>query len=97
MFALTDSNLDYFKRNMTKADLIKAQQQGVTIYDLARAAHLGGAKNALKALRGQGNAKDMNGTSVLDYMRGSSKGRSDLERQGFVPIYDNTGIDIDLQ
>ena len=39
----------------------------------------------------------MNGTSVLDYMRGSSKGRSDLERQGFVPINDNTDIDIDLQ
>lgn len=97
MFALTDSNLDYFKRNMTKADLIKAQQQGVTIYDLARAAHLGGAHNALKALRGQGNAKDINGTSVLNYMKGSGKGRSDLERQGFVSIYDNTGTDIDLQ
>ena len=39
----------------------------------------------------------MNGTSVLDYMRGSGESRSDLERQGFVPIYDNTGIDIDLQ
>jgi hypothetical protein len=36
----------------------------------------------------------MNGTSVLDYMRGSNRSKSDLERQGFVPIYDNTGIDL---
>ena len=68
MYKMSDANMDYLRRNMTENDLKLAQQKGIDIYGLMAGAHLGGAKNALKALRGTKNAKDMNGTSILSYM-----------------------------
>ena len=69
MFKLTDANLDYFKKNLTKEDWAKADRMGIDIYGLLAGAHLGGVNGALNALRGKGNAKDSNGTSVMHYMK----------------------------
>lgn len=69
MFKLTDGNLDYFKKNLTKEDWAKADRMGIDIYGLLAGAHLGGVKGALNALRGKSNAKDSNGTSVMHYMK----------------------------
>jgi len=68
MYKLSDANMDYFRKNMTERDLKLAEQMGIDIYGLMAGAHLGGPKNALAALRGGRNAKDKNGTSVLNYM-----------------------------
>lgn len=69
LYRLNDSNMEYFKRNMTAQDRKKAQQLGIDIYGLIAGAHLGGARNALRALRGSANNRDANGTSVMNYMR----------------------------
>lgn len=69
LYKLNDSNLEYFERNMTERDYKKAQELGIDIYGLMAGAHLGGAKNVMRVLRGQSNAKDANNTSVLGYMK----------------------------
>ena len=93
MYKMSDANMDYLRRNMTENDLKLAQQRGIDIYGLMAGAHLGGAKNALKALRGTGNAKDMNGTSVLSYMTRFSQTPSKVSVEGsMIPIVDNTGL-----
>ena len=92
MYRMTDANMDYLRRNMTTADLKKADELGIDIYGLMAGAHLGGAKNALKALRGTKNAKDMNGTSVMNYMTRFSQTTPRVTgiEGGMIPIIDNT-------
>ena len=68
MYKLTNNNLNYLNKNLTKKDWEKADALGIDMYGMLAGAHLGGAGNVLKALRGKGNAKDMNGTSVMKYM-----------------------------
>lgn len=68
LYRMQDANMNYFKKNLTKEDLVRANQLGIDIYGLMAGAHLEGAKGALNALRGKNNAKDANGTSVLSYM-----------------------------
>ena len=68
MFKLSDANMEYFRKNLTEKDLKLAQQKGIDLYGLMAGAHLGGAANAIAALRGTRNTKDNNGTSVLSYM-----------------------------
>lgn len=68
MYKLTGNNLNYLNKNLTKEDWKKADALGIDMYGMLAGAHLGGAGNVLKALRGKGNAKDMNGTSVMKYM-----------------------------
>ncbi len=69
MFALLNSNVDYFKRNMTNEDYEKMSDLGIDQYGLLAGAHLGGAKRALDTLRGISNKKDMNGTSIMSYFK----------------------------
>ena len=69
MYKLSDSNMEYFRKNLTKDDIHRAESMGIDIYGLMAGAHLGGVGNAIKALRGQGNAKDINNSSVLGYMK----------------------------
>ena len=61
--------MEYFRKNLTKDDIHRAESMGIDIYGLMAGAHLGGVGNAIKAIRGQGNAKDMNNSSVLGYMK----------------------------
>lgn len=68
MYKLTGNNLNYLNKNLTKEDWKRADALGIDMYGMLAGAHLGGAGNVLKALRGKGNAKDMNGTSVMKYM-----------------------------
>ena len=92
-YALMDSNMEYFKKNMTQQDLKRAQQLGIDIHGLSAGAWLGGAPNALKALRGQGNPKDINNTSVLNYMmQFSQTPRTNAELRGYTPIVDNVTL-----
>lgn len=73
MFKMSDANMKWFKKNLTKQDLQKAEELGIDIYGLMAGAHLGGVKGVVRALRGTSNAKDMNGTSVLNYMTSFSQ------------------------
>ena len=75
-YNLFDSNLAYLSKNMTKKDWETAKKNGIDIYGLMGGAHLGGPGNVIKALRGKGNAKDKNGTSVLSYMQRFSQSYS---------------------
>ena len=47
----------------------------IDMYGLLGGAHLGGVGGVVRALRGKGNAKDMNGSSVLGYMTKFSQSR----------------------
>ena len=77
MYKLTGNNLNYLNKNLTKEDWKRADALGIDMYGMLAGAHLGGAGNVLKALRGKGNAKDMNGSSVMGYMtRFSQKGKT---------------------
>lgn len=76
MYNLVGNNLNYFNKNLTKKDWERANALGIDMYGMLAGAHLGGAGNVLKALRGQGNAKDMNGSSVLGYMTKFSQSKS---------------------
>ena len=76
MYNLVDNNLNYFNKNLTKKDWERANALGIDMYGMLAGAHLGGASNVLKALRGQGNAKDTNGSSVMGYMTKFSQSRS---------------------
>lgn len=69
MFTLLNSNVDYFRRNLTEDDYKKMSELGIDQYGLLAGAHLGGAKNALKTLRGESNKKDANGTSIMSYFK----------------------------
>ena len=77
MYKLTGNNLNYLNKNLTKEDWKRAEALGIDMYGMLAGAHLGGAGNVLKALRGKGNAKDMNGSSVMGYMtRFSQRGKT---------------------
>ena len=77
MYKLTGNNLNYLNKNLTKEDWKRADALGIDMYGMLAGAHLGGAGNVLKALRGKGNAKDMNGSSVMGYMtRFSQRGKT---------------------
>lgn len=69
VFDLTQQHLQQLSANMTEQDYRKAEQYGIDMYGLAAGAHLGGPGGVLRVLRGKGNPKDSNGTSVLQYMQ----------------------------
>lgn len=69
MYKLTESNIQYFNRNATSEDKKRMEELGIDIYGWLAGAHLGGAGNALRALRGESNNKDMNGTSIMHYFK----------------------------
>lgn len=50
-----------------------AKQQGITEEGIMAGVWLGGPRGVKRALRGKGNAKDSNGTSVMGYMIKFSK------------------------
>lgn len=96
LFKLQDANMEYFKKNMTKKDLARANELGIDIYGLVAGAHLGGAPNALKALRGISNAKDANNSSVLGYMKKFSQSSLPASRErGMIPIVDNVKLPVE--
>ena len=67
-YKLAGNNLDYLNKHLTKKDWERAKALGIDIFGLMAGAHLGGVGGVVRALRGQGNAKDSNGTSVMNYM-----------------------------
>lgn len=69
MYKLTEANIQYFNRNATSEDKKRMEELGIDIYGWLAGAHLGGARNALKALRGQSNHKDDNGTDIMSYFK----------------------------
>ena len=69
MYKLTEANIQYFNRNATSEDKKRMEELGIDIYGWLAGAHLGGARNALKALRGESNHKDDNGTSIMSYFK----------------------------
>ena len=69
MYKLTEANIQYFNRNATAEDKKKMKELGIDFYGWLAGAHLGGARNALKALRGESNHKDDNGTSIMSYFK----------------------------
>ena len=68
MYKLTGNNLKYLHKNLTEKDWEWANKRGIDMYGMLAGAHLGGVGNVVKAIRGKGNAKDMNGSSVIGYM-----------------------------
>ena len=87
MYKLVGSNLDYFNKNLTAKDWKRAEELGIDKYGLLAGAHLGGVGNVVKALRGTGNAKDMNGSSVLGYMTKFSQRGKAPSASNSVPVF----------
>lgn len=55
--------------SLSEEDRQLARQRGFSEEALMAGVWLGGPGGVKKALRGKGNAKDSNGTSVLQYMK----------------------------
>ena len=93
MYKLVGNNLNYLNKHLTKKDWERASQLGIDTYGLLAGAHLGGVGNVVKALRGKGNAKDMNGSSVMGYMtKFSQKGPSRPITVGDAPMMQEVSI-----
>ena len=69
MFKLMTQNIKDLKRLLKEKELNKAKELGINDFGLLAGAHLGGVGGVLKVLRSEGNPKDSNGTSVLQYMK----------------------------
>lgn len=65
---LMKSYMGILSQTLTEDDIKKAKQKGITEEGLMAGVWLGGPGHVKEALRNKGNAKDLNKTSVMNYM-----------------------------